>query len=101
METFDPSALSRSDTISTSVGAGKTVANSSSKSTKLANSFQRIDFEPLYTDLKAAIGASWSTYHDALTRFIRGTMTLTFLFSPPLTIFFSFTTLYTALHYCY
>ena len=72
IETFNPAHLNRSDTISSTLTVGKPVVSSSSKTTKLANSYQRIDFEPLYTDLKALIGHNWGVYHDALTRLLRG-----------------------------
>jgi hypothetical protein len=74
METFNPAALSRSDSISTSLQASKTVAASSTKNSKNGNgsAAQRIDFEPLYTDLKSLIGNHWSTYQDALSSFIQG-----------------------------
>jgi hypothetical protein len=74
IETFNPAALSRSDSLPTSLQANKTVAASSSKSSKNSNGAtpQRIDFEPLYTDLKALIGHHWSTYQDALSKFVQG-----------------------------
>jgi hypothetical protein len=72
IETFNPAALSRSDSISAPLTANKTVATSSTKSSKLNSTLQRIDFEPLYIDLKALIGHNWGTYHDALTKFIQG-----------------------------
>jgi transcriptional coactivator HFI1/ADA1 len=74
IETFNPAALSRSDSIPTSLQANKTVVASSSKNSKNSNGAapQRIDFEPLYTDLKTLIGHHWGTYHDALTKFIQG-----------------------------
>lgn len=68
-ETFNPTSLSRSDAFSSSVTAGKTLAPSSLKIPKSAQ--PRIDYEPLYTDLKLLIGHNWTVYHDALTRFIR------------------------------
>jgi hypothetical protein len=74
IETFNPAALSRSDSTPTSQQANKTVASSSSKNSKNSNGAtpQRIDFEPLYTDLKGLIGNHWSTYQDALSKFVQG-----------------------------
>ena len=74
IETFNPAALSRSDSIPTSLQVNKTVAASSSKNPKYGNGAtpQRIDFEPLYSDLKALIGSHWSTYQDALSKFALG-----------------------------
>jgi transcriptional coactivator HFI1/ADA1 len=68
-ETFNPTSLTRSDTFSSSVTAGKTLPPSSLKIPKSAQ--PRIEYEPLYTDLKLLIGHNWTTYHDAITRFIR------------------------------
>ena len=79
MPDIDPAALSRSDSV--------TIANPSSlslkqvdgvaalpsqKTPKTVTSAQRIDLEPLYTSLKAAIGDNWGTYKDALSLFILG-----------------------------
>lgn len=71
IETFNPAHLNRTDTLSSIVTVGKS-GLTSGKTTKIASSAQRVDFEPLYTDLKALIGHNWGCYHDALTRFIRG-----------------------------
>jgi len=71
-ETFNPAALSRSDTIISNAGNTKATSGSSAKQAKATQSYSRIDFEPLYTDLKSLIGHHWGTYYDALTRFIRG-----------------------------
>ena len=71
IETFNPAHLNRSDTLSSVVTVGKPVATAS-KTTKFSNSLQRLEFEPLYTDLKVLIGHNWGIYHDALVRFIRG-----------------------------
>ena len=68
-ETFNPSSLTRSDTFSSTITAGKTLPPSSLKIPKSAQ--PRIDYEPLYTDLKLLIGHNWTIYHDALTRFLR------------------------------
>lgn len=74
IETFNPAALSRAASIPVPIQANKTVASSTSKNSKSSNGAvpQRIDFEPLYTDLKALIGQHWGTYQDALSRFMQG-----------------------------
>lgn len=79
IETFNPAALSRAESIPTASPANKTVAASTTKSTKNGNGAapQRIDFEPLYTDLKVLIGHHWSTYQDALSKFIQGRLSAT------------------------
>lgn len=71
-ETFNPAALSRSDTFSSVIVSAKTLPPISTKPVRSTLSQPRIDFEPLYADLKAAVGHNWGTYYDALTRFIRG-----------------------------
>jgi hypothetical protein len=69
-ETFNPTSLTRSDTFSSTITtSGKTLPPPSLKIPKSAQ--PRIDYEPLYTDLKLLIGHNWTFYHDALTRFIR------------------------------
>ena len=75
IETFNPAHLNRTDTLSSIVTAGKS-GLTGGKTTKVPSSQQRLDFEPLYTDLKALIGHNWGIYHDALTRFIRGKIEL-------------------------
>ena len=32
----------------------------------------RIDYEPIYSSLKAAVGSYWGTYKDALAQFLLG-----------------------------
>ncbi|KAL8692214.1 MAG: hypothetical protein Q9218_002714 [Villophora microphyllina] len=79
MPDIDPAALSRSDS-STTLNSGSlslSKANgitipSSSKAQKTTNAAQRIDLEPLYTNLKAAIGDRWAKYKDAISLFILG-----------------------------
>lgn len=71
-DTFNPAALSRSDTVASTVTVGKNAASSTPKQAKPAQTFSRIDFEPLYVDLKDALGHKWDTYYEAITRFIRG-----------------------------
>lgn len=80
MPDIDPAALSRSDTISQPINTS--LANSklnganpplTLKTTKSPNTAQRIDLEPLYTSLKAAIGEHWGNYKEALSLFLLGT----------------------------
>ncbi|KAK5946341.1 hypothetical protein PMZ80_000483 [Knufia obscura] len=68
-DTFDPASLTRLD--STPTIATKTLP-SAPKQSKTSSNYPRIDLEPIYTDLKDAIGHKWETYFDALTRFTRG-----------------------------
>jgi transcriptional coactivator HFI1/ADA1 len=71
-EAFNPAALQRSDTAhSTITVASKTLPSLATKASR-PQSHPRIDFEPLYTDLKTLTGRHWGVYYDALTRFIRG-----------------------------
>jgi hypothetical protein len=70
-DTFNPAALTRSDTI-TSTATTKAPQVPASKTTKTTQNYPRIDLEPLYTELKLLIGHNWETYFDAITRFIRG-----------------------------
>lgn len=80
MPDIDPAALSRSDSISqpitTSLTNSKLAGASaplSVKTTKSPNTAQRIDLEPLYTSLKAAIGEHWGNYKETLSLFLLGT----------------------------
>ncbi len=80
MPDIDPAALSRSDSISqptltplTTTKLNGASVPSSQKTTKPTNSAQRIDLEPLYTALKAAIGDSWGTYKEAVNLLAIGT----------------------------
>ncbi|KIX03939.1 uncharacterized protein Z518_07492 [Rhinocladiella mackenziei CBS 650.93] len=68
-ETFNPAALARSDTLTSTT---KAPPASATKQAKATQSYPRIDLEPLYTELKSLIGHNWETYYDGLTRFIRG-----------------------------
>ena len=79
MPDIDPAALSRQDSISQpsntlviSKGSSTTTAPSQ-KAPKASNSVPRIDLEPLYTSLKAAIGDQWGKYKEATSLFILGT----------------------------
>lgn len=80
MPDIDPAALSRLDTISQPISTSLTnsklngaSAPLSLKTTKSPNTAQRIDLEPLYTSLKAAIGEHWTNYKEALSSFLLGT----------------------------
>ncbi|KAL9002520.1 MAG: hypothetical protein Q9188_004558, partial [Gyalolechia gomerana] len=79
MPDIDPAALSRSDSIAPSIPHPLNLSKvngasqpSSSKAQKTTNAAQRIDLEPLYTNLKAAIGDNWAKYKDAISLFILG-----------------------------
>ncbi|KAL8802337.1 MAG: hypothetical protein Q9200_006615 [Gallowayella weberi] len=74
-----PAALSRSDSIALSIPNPLTLSKtngpagpSSSKAQKTTNAAQRIDLEPLYTNLKLAIGDHWGKYKEAISLFILG-----------------------------
>ena len=80
MPDIDPAALSRSDTLShpitTSLTNSKLTGASASltvKTTRSPNTAQRIDLEPLYTSLKAAITEHWGKYKEAISLFLLGT----------------------------
>lgn len=79
MPDIDPAALSRTDSIpqlsAASLGNSKanvTTAPLSVKTTKTVNSAQRIDLEPIYTSLKAAVGDRWGEYKEAMSLFVLG-----------------------------
>ncbi|KAK4939527.1 hypothetical protein LTR10_020236 [Elasticomyces elasticus] len=72
-ETFNPAALARSDTVTSTTSNIKGPPGSATKPGKTTqNNYPRVDLEPLYSELKLLIGHNWDTYYDALTRFIRG-----------------------------
>jgi transcriptional coactivator HFI1/ADA1 len=75
MMQIDPAALSRTDSASTSVSAAKPVisaAPATQKLTKALISVPRLDLEPIYTELKAAIGDNWADYKHNTTLFLLG-----------------------------
>ncbi|KAF4943860.1 hypothetical protein FGADI_13115 [Fusarium gaditjirri] len=78
MPDIDPAALSRpSVSLSTPILSNKALAGSISGAPKIAKSSQiipaRIDLEPLYTALKAAIGnEKWAIYKESTTEFLIG-----------------------------
>ncbi|KAL1982542.1 hypothetical protein VTN96DRAFT_1199 [Rasamsonia emersonii] len=72
---IDPAALSRTDSASAPVSAAKPVASTTSstqKSTKAFTSVPRLDLEPIYTELKAAIGDNWAEYKQSIALFLLG-----------------------------
>ena len=79
MPDIDPAALSRSDSISAAFPGALSLkqpngipALSSQKAIKTVNAAQRIDLEPYYTSLKAAIGENFAKYKEAICLFILG-----------------------------
>ncbi|KAL8999778.1 MAG: hypothetical protein Q9169_001451 [Polycauliona sp. 2 TL-2023] len=79
MPDIDPAALSRSDSIAPppipnplNISKINGANGSSSKAQKTTNAPQRIDLEPLYTNLKAAIAENWGKYKEALSLFVLG-----------------------------
>lgn len=84
MPDIDPAALGRSDSIINGsatpsvslkplLGAGAASAQKAGKSPPAA---PRVDLELIYTSLKTAIGEHWSTYKDAISRFVLGIVVL-------------------------
>ncbi|KAE8350267.1 WD40 repeat-like protein [Aspergillus coremiiformis] len=72
---IDPAALSRTESASTAITPSKNAAPNTSatpKSTKALISVPRLDLEPIYTELKAAIGDNWADYKVATTLFLLG-----------------------------
>ena len=79
MPDIDPAALSRSDSISATFPGTLSIkqpngvsALPSQKTVKTVNATQRIDLEPYYTSLKAAIGENFAKYKEAICLFILG-----------------------------
>ena len=72
---IDPAALTGTDSVSTSIPAVKPIphpAPTTQKATKALISVPRLDFEPIYTDLKIAIGENWVEYKQATALFLLG-----------------------------
>lgn len=68
---IDPAALSRTD----SSNPAKSAASNPSttvKSSRTLPSVPRLDLEPTYTELKAAIGDNWTEYKESTTFFLLG-----------------------------
>ena len=78
MPDIDPAALSRpSISLSTPTLASKTITVSAPGSQKIIKTSQiippRIDLEPLYTALKAAIPSEqWLVYKESISQFLIG-----------------------------
>lgn len=79
MPDIDPAALSRSDSISAAFPGALSLkqqnaisALPSQKAVKPVNTPQRIDLEPYYASLKAAIGDHFAKYKDAMSLFLLG-----------------------------
>ena len=72
---IDPAALSRPDASSVALASSKTAAPgniATQKSTKALISVPRLDLEPIYTELKAAIGDNWAEYKQSIGLFLLG-----------------------------
>ncbi|ODM15897.1 hypothetical protein SI65_08738 [Aspergillus cristatus] len=71
---IDPAALSRADAAaSTAIASSKGPATNAQKSSsKALISVPRLDLEPAYTELKAAIGDNWSEYKQSTALFLLG-----------------------------
>ncbi|KAI1916204.1 hypothetical protein LOZ53_001519 [Ophidiomyces ophidiicola] len=71
---INPAALTGTASTAPSVPAGKptTASHTPQKTTKALISVPRLDFEPIYTDLKIAIGEHWVEYKQAITLFLLG-----------------------------
>ncbi|KAI0407607.1 transcriptional regulator of RNA polII, SAGA, subunit-domain-containing protein [Xylaria palmicola] len=77
MPDIDPAALSSRPSVGLSTPVLKQITVSTPATQKITKTSQiipaRIDLEPLYTSLKAAVGIEqWNTYKDATTQFISG-----------------------------
>lgn len=74
MPDIDPAALSRPSISSTPILPPKTLNSASQSAQKAVSKLipPRIDLEPLYTALKAAIGEHWATYKEAVGLFVLG-----------------------------
>lgn len=79
MPDIDPAALSRADSIPQLASAppGNSKVNGSTvplslKTAKSVTSAQRLDLEPIYTSLKAAIGDRWGEYKETMSLYILG-----------------------------
>ena len=79
MPDIDPAALSRLDSVATANPSALSLSKINGvsalpvqKATKTVSTAQRIDLEPLYTSLKAAIGDNWGKYKEAISLFVLG-----------------------------
>lgn len=71
-DTFNPATFARSDTLTSTPTAAKVAPSSATKPSKSSQTYPRVDFEPLYAELKSLVTENWSVYQDALSRFVRG-----------------------------
>ena len=76
---MDPAVLTRTESFSQVTPASILPAkpngasvSASQKASKSVNTAQRIDLEPLYTSLKAAIGDNWIAYKEAISLYVLG-----------------------------
>lgn len=79
MPDIDPAALSRSDSVSAAFPGALSLkqpngisALPSQKAFKTVSAAQRIDLEPYYTSLKAAVGENFAKYKEAICHFLLG-----------------------------
>ena len=83
MPDIDPASLHRPDTLQTSLNPSAlslskpnalstTAPAPKASKVAVATGPQRVDIEPIYTSLKAAIGERWLDYKKALGKFIIG-----------------------------
>ncbi|KAI9826195.1 MAG: transcriptional coactivator hfi1/ADA1 [Phylliscum demangeonii] len=79
MPDIDPAALSRPSSISQPPSSSipplkpiSTAIASAYKPSKVMTFAQRIDLEPIYTALKAAIGEDWVAYKEAVSLYVLG-----------------------------
>ena len=72
---LDPSALTFQPPTASSLASKSNVTSVTpvQKTAKPSNSIPRIDLEPLYTNLKAAITEHWAEYKQAISLFVLGT----------------------------
>jgi transcriptional coactivator HFI1/ADA1 len=89
MPDIDPAALSRADPVpqlsSAAFGSSKmngATVTLSLKTAKPVTSAQRIELEPIYTSLKAAIGDQWGEYKETMNLFVLGMS----IWKPPTTL---------------
>ena len=74
---IDPAALGRGESTPTTTQVPKPTGHAAppqvtQKSSKALISVARLDLEPIYTELKAAIGEKWAEYKEATALFLLG-----------------------------
>jgi hypothetical protein len=72
---IDPAALTGTESVSTTIPAVKSIphaAPTTQKATKALISVPRLDLEPIYTELKIALGDNWVEYKQATALFLLG-----------------------------